>query len=157
MTTCQEFATIVRERLEGRHGLRFVESREIGWTCYVEFANETTGVVFDWETRIDVLFGPLVDGRLASSGTGSGSTRSFESHYLSGLLEVLGADSTIGDYDMSEDAAVARRNVLAAVDRVLAALERHATAIIGGDFSMFPRLDAAAGARAAEDLGRPAS
>jgi hypothetical protein len=154
--SCEEFAGLVRERLEGLHGLHFVDWNERGWTCTVFLANATTGVELVWEERIRVLIGRLVDGRLAGPADHIGSTTRIGAHDLEAIMYELGDSTDVGAYEMSENHEVALGNVIAALDRVVGALDRYGSDLLEGDFTVFQHMDEVVRARAAAQReGRP--
>lgn len=148
MTDCERLRDLLAARVEGIHGLRLVTVSDDPWVCKVLFANATTGVEFQWEDRLLVLLGPIVDGRLSAPPGEVTPTTRYGAHYLDALIALHGGDVGIGTYQRSENDEEAWRSVTSAIDALVDALQQYGGALLAGDFSIFEELDAAARARA---------
>jgi hypothetical protein len=137
----RDFLRLVKAAVASRdvHGLVFVDTSESPWRTTAFFRNSTTGVEFQWEDSMHVLFGRLSGGRIPARPYDiTESTRS-DAHYLEFLLEVRAPRIelpllSVLDRQHPEDF---QNGLLETVD----AMEQFAGDVLTGDFTVFRELD----------------
>lgn len=139
--SCDEFARLVRDLIQGLDHLSHTQTTNEPWACRVFFQNGTTEVEFRWDYRISVRLGRIVDGRVPPDPIQAGRGVHFNSHYLDLLLTLRAPHLDIGAYERSQAELEVRDRVTAVVCDLVDALRTYASDVLAGDFSVFAELD----------------
>lgn len=139
--SCDEFARVVRDLVQGHNHLSHTDTIHEPWACRVLFQNGTTEVEFRWDYRISVRLGRIVDGRVPPDPIQAGRGVHFNSHYLDLLLMLRAPHLDLGAYERSESELEVRDSVTAVVRDLVDAMSTYASDVLAGDFGVFEELD----------------